>query len=276
MKNPLPPSMADSHARSVAGRFSASAATYERHATVQSAAAERVAALAAALPTPACILEIGCGTGLLTVRLVRLFPDARVWAVDPSPAMIEKTRASVAGAGHVVCVNRRFETLNGAGPFDLAVSNSALHWVIPLDRAFSTASRLVAPGGHLVCSVMLRDTLRELHEARRVAAPAKPVRARLPDEGEVLSSLRRNDFDPAFSAVETVRTEAPSAAALLRGLHEQGLTGGDFSHGEDFLNRSEIRGLTAYYDEKFRTPSGGVFATYEFLCVAAGRKNTLR
>lgn len=38
------------------------------------------------------VLEVGCGTGRLAAELARV---ARVWAVDPSPAMLEVARANV-------------------------------------------------------------------------------------------------------------------------------------------------------------------------------------
>jgi SAM-dependent methyltransferase len=42
------------------------------------------------------VLEIGCGTGLLTKRLVEA--GHRMIATDASPAMLERTRDAVAGA----------------------------------------------------------------------------------------------------------------------------------------------------------------------------------
>src|SRR5262245_24505996 len=49
-------------------------------------------------PSPATLLEIGCGTGEDAVMLARR--GHRVIACDPAPAMIEMARAKVAAAGN--------------------------------------------------------------------------------------------------------------------------------------------------------------------------------
>jgi SAM-dependent methyltransferase len=63
------------------------------------ASAERAAPLAAAcdrLETePRRILEMGTGTGTGALMLARRFPDAEIWAVDLSEAMIRQAQAKV-------------------------------------------------------------------------------------------------------------------------------------------------------------------------------------
>ncbi|MCK4721557.1 class I SAM-dependent methyltransferase [bacterium] len=46
-------------------------------------------------PVPGRILDIGCGTGLLTCQILELFPDAHVTAIDGSIAMLEEARANL-------------------------------------------------------------------------------------------------------------------------------------------------------------------------------------
>lgn len=101
-------------------------------------------ATTAGLRTGAAVLEIGCGTGQLTQRLVAC--GFTVTAIDIGPSMIETARERVPGA--------RFQTVSfealdaAAGSFDLVISGAAFHWIDPEVR-FAKAARLLRPGGWL-------------------------------------------------------------------------------------------------------------------------------
>ena len=89
--------------RTVAARFSAAAPTYDASAVIQCAVAERLGAMLAGNETVDRILEIGCGTGLLTTCLCRLFPGARIDALDMAAGMVAQCRARLAGAAGLSC-----------------------------------------------------------------------------------------------------------------------------------------------------------------------------
>ncbi|NQT94403.1 MAG: methyltransferase type 11, partial [Lentisphaerae bacterium] len=74
-------SLPEPHAN-IAARFTAAAPTYEQHAEVQTRAADEVMRLLENISLPQRILELGCGTGILTRRLVAAFPDAEFTALD--------------------------------------------------------------------------------------------------------------------------------------------------------------------------------------------------
>ncbi|WP_349270555.1 2-methoxy-6-polyprenyl-1,4-benzoquinol methylase, mitochondrial [Mycolicibacterium parafortuitum] len=97
------------------------------------------------------VLEIGCGTGNVTLRAVRAAPAARITAVDPDPRALGRARRKV-GAGRV-----RFETAYAQrlpfpdASFDRVVSSLMLHH---LDEdvkagALAEARRVLKPGGLL-------------------------------------------------------------------------------------------------------------------------------
>lgn len=98
---------------------------------------------------PARVLELGCGTGNLSLRLATRYPAADLTLVDASPEMIAATRARLEEAGREArLVEARFEDLRlEPGAFDLAVSSISLHHVpdkAPLYRALHAA---LSPGG---------------------------------------------------------------------------------------------------------------------------------
>jgi malonyl-CoA O-methyltransferase len=247
------------HQRSVCGRFDAAAATYEAGATIQERVAERLLNL---LPPPESvrrILEVGCGTGLLTRRLAVRYPDAVLDALDHSIRMIDVARRWPGRVAWHVGDIMRFET---DARFDLAASNCALHWIQPLGAVFATLSTLLAPDGRLVFSIMLDGTLGELHESRLRAVPSKPPLGRLPTLVEVRHAVAAAGCRIEHCREEVIHEEYPSAAALLRHIHDLGLTGGTFSRAVTPLNRLELERLTSDYDRHHRTGTGSVIASY--------------
>lgn len=181
----------------VADCFSAAAATYDSAAQAQAVAADRLVELVAELPLPArpTVLEVGCGTGLLTRRLLpRLGGD---WMVtDLSPAMVDAAAAAVGRD------RARFRVMDGERPdtmlglFDLIVSNLAVQWFLDLGRAVNRLRARLAPGGTLVFSTLGRGSFANwidaharlgLHPGTPTYPDAAALRALLPGSARVLT-----------------------------------------------------------------------------------------
>jgi tRNA (cmo5U34)-methyltransferase len=97
------------------------------------------------------VLELGCGTGTLTERLLGEFPHAQVTAVDLSPRMIELARRKTYRFRRRVTFRvEQLTDLDLEGPYDAVVSALAIHHLA--DRAKGTLFRRVArwlpPGGY--------------------------------------------------------------------------------------------------------------------------------
>lgn len=99
------------------------------------------------------VLELGCGTGNLSLRLTERYPRASITFVDASPEMVELTRARIADAHPDVAergrfVVSRFEELEvEPESVDLATSAISLHHVVDKGALFGAVRRMIAPGG---------------------------------------------------------------------------------------------------------------------------------
>lgn len=71
------------------------------------------------------ILDLGCGTGELTLRMVNHFAHGRAVGIDNSQAMLDRT--PVDPRLQFRC--ERIENLTAFEPYDLIFSNAALQWV---------------------------------------------------------------------------------------------------------------------------------------------------
>lgn len=104
------------------------------------------------------VLEVGAGTGLVTVDLARAADT--VLATDYSAAMVASLEARVRDAGvtNVRCeqadlYDLRFEPAT----FDAVVAANVLHLVPDLPRALAALGRMVKPGGRLVAPTYCHD-----------------------------------------------------------------------------------------------------------------------
>lgn len=89
------------------------------------------------------ILDLGCGDGVLTEKLVQM--GASVVGVDASEAQVQAAiarglDARVADGHH----------LSFFAEFDAVFSNAALHWLLDPDAAIASIKRALRPGGRLV------------------------------------------------------------------------------------------------------------------------------
>jgi SAM-dependent methyltransferase len=89
------------------------------------------------------ILDLGCGDGLLTEKIVAA--GAEVVAVDAAPDMVRA--ASARGIDARVMPG---QDLGFAGEFDAVFSNAALHWMHPPDAVLAGVRRALKLGGRFV------------------------------------------------------------------------------------------------------------------------------
>jgi SAM-dependent methyltransferase len=98
------------------------------------------------VPTSARILEIGCGTGQLTVPIARR--GYEITAVELGGDLARVARRNLAPYANARVLQADFETWTPPAPFDLVVAATSFHWLSPDHRASLAASAL-RPGGTL-------------------------------------------------------------------------------------------------------------------------------
>jgi ubiquinone/menaquinone biosynthesis C-methylase UbiE len=124
---------------------------------------EMIARLLDYLPdNPWRVLELGCGTGNLSLQLVKAFPRAELTLVDASSEMIALVRSRVDGslsgsASSVSYIQARFEDLDlPVQSFDLVVSSISLHHVADKGSLYARIRSLMSPRGRFCFADQIR------------------------------------------------------------------------------------------------------------------------
>src|SRR5215210_1073617 len=108
------------------------------------------------LPAGAQILDAGCGTGLLTLAMLRALPrPAAITALDLSAPSLLKARRAVAATQPRRPSQVRFMQGNllalpfAAESFDFIATSGALEYV-PLDEGLGELARVLRSGGYIL------------------------------------------------------------------------------------------------------------------------------
>lgn len=104
------------------------------------------------------ILDVGCGDGRLTRRIVER--GAVVLGIDNSPEMIAAAR----GKG-VDAILMGAEDIPFSAEFDAGFFNATLHWVLEKERAARAIFRALKAGGRFAGEMGGEGNLRKLREA---------------------------------------------------------------------------------------------------------------
>ena len=163
-----------------------------------------------------CVLDIGCGTGRLTERLLERLPRGHVIAIDLSPNMLNAARGHLAARlpQGVSFARADALALPIASRADAAFSTATFHWVLDHAALFRSVLAALKPGGRLVAQCGGGPNLQRLHD-RCAAVGQRPEFAayfsdwRDPWEFADAETTARRLADAGFTEITTSLEAAP-------------------------------------------------------------------
>jgi trans-aconitate 2-methyltransferase len=111
------------------------------------------------------VLDVGCGSGLVTAKLAERVPAGRVVAIDMSVNMLATARDYLqpfATGVHYVLADAASLPFNGAA--DAIFSTATFHWVLDHEALFSSLFQALRPGGRLVAQCGGGPNIERLHD----------------------------------------------------------------------------------------------------------------
>jgi SAM-dependent methyltransferase len=163
------------------------------------------------------ILDVGCGDGALTHRIVDR--GAEVVGVDDSPELVAAAQAIGLDVHLLHAADMTFD-----GEFDAVFSNAALHWMLDRDRVARAVFRALKPGGRFAGEMGGEGNLQRLREsldAELIARGYPPPLSQsnwYPSVEEFVEVYER----PGFTAIDARLIERPTP--LPSGIAEWVLT----------------------------------------------------
>jgi tRNA (cmo5U34)-methyltransferase len=175
-------------------------------ATVDAPLAMALVAEAAAVTTPHArhILDVGCGAGNYTLKLLEFLPNLDATLIDLSQPMLDRARERVgrATAGHITTMQADIrEAELPDGEFDIVLAAAVLHHLRTDQEwrdVFSTFHRILRPGGSVWAFDLVDSS---------IPAVGRLLRRRY---GEYLTRLKDESYrDHVFAYVEKEDTPRP-------------------------------------------------------------------
>lgn len=206
------------------------------------------------------ILDLGCGDGALTVKLVE--SGANVTGVDGSAEMIEA--AKVLGLNAHVADG---QALTFEAEFDAVFSNAALHWMADIDGVIAGVWRALKPGGRFVAEFGGFGNIAAVRTAVRAAHEIVTGKV-MPDDGKVFPSPtfyagRLTAAGFAVKSIEIIDRPTPLPMGVRGWYHTFG--GRYFQDLTAAETEAVIDKAEALLAPEFRDENGNWFADYKRL-----------
>jgi malonyl-CoA O-methyltransferase len=151
----------------IGNTFNKHAAEYEQAAKIQHEIGQRLFNRLLYLKIkPRHILDLGCGPGIFSDQLKKLYPKAQIIGVDIALAMLLEARKKQRWRHRWSLINGDMTVLPFAtGLFDLVFANQTIHWSQPLNLVVRELNRVMNNQGCLMFSTLGPDTFKELKQA---------------------------------------------------------------------------------------------------------------
>ena len=140
-------------------QFDKAAKTYNSFATIQAISADKLVNGIAPC-NPKTVLDIGCGTGLLTKTIASQYPTAIIDAIDVSSNMINELASQKIPNVNTSCSDFNQKTLSKK--YDMIVSNAAIHWM-DVDLSLKQIANYLSPNGTCYIAIFGSKTSFELN-----------------------------------------------------------------------------------------------------------------
>jgi len=201
------------------------------------------------------ILELGCGTGILTELLCSKYPQANITAIDISKKMIEQCKKRC-NCRNISLLTASAEEFQPNKNFDLIVSSNSFHWFLDKETVSKNIRQSLVPGGKFAIAMGIRGIFSELHTIYE-EIKGNPL-AHLWNEKECREKFSQLSLPMETVIFDSFQMEEPTPWEVLRSIHGIGAVPRGFSQS---LSIGELKKLVRKYSQSHKSKNG-VSVTY--------------
>ncbi len=203
------------------------------------------------LPRKGALLEVGCGTGILSELLIKEFPEREIVLTDLNQEILDICKTNLEKAGllsdkisfKVLEVNNTMEVVPDSNA--MVISNFVPHWFKDTSIGLERLADTIVYGGLLLCSFPGKNSFPEWYE--KCLELGLPFTSNtLPDTEEVVIKLSMSSVQVDYHENELTQ-QFDKAIDFFNHLKEIGI---DVSNNDKHLTPKQLKLLTDYWDEK--------------------------
>jgi len=259
----------------IKNNFSKSASTYDNFAQVQKIMASEIKnILLKQKHVFENVLEIGCGTGILSKLLTGSLKPEKLFLNDISPEMIEITKNKLKYKTiKPDFIEGNFEKIEINKFFDGIFSSAVFQWFENIDSSFKKINSILSKNGILAFSIFIDGTFYELDNSfkktyEELDLPYKRNILKFKTEDELKESLKACGFELKECKITSYVLHFKTPEEFLRSIHKIGAVTPDKK-----VKYTVMKKMFNNYSKNFTDKNGLIPATYRVLyCLSEAKK----
>lgn len=186
------------------------------------------------------ILDVGCGSGASTVHLAKMLPEARLWGLDISPAMLAAARQSAGDTDRIRFIEGDAGDLAAAftQPFDAIIYTACIFLVPDFGASLAQAKALLSPQGVVGCSFM--DGVYDGEGRNALALADQRLNLGLSTKRPVTLESFLEKFAATFTRVKSWHEDLAATPAFIREFFSVPAMSAGLFPGKPYPQRAEL------------------------------------
>lgn len=232
--------------------FDRAASTYNASAVLQQEVASRLLErLDYIRVKPNYVLDLGCGTGVITADILKRYPKAETVALDLAFNMLKKTQKHGKGwlskKPRCVCADAEKLPLKDHS-IDLLISSLMLQWSNDLQVVFNGFQRVMAENGLLMFTTFGPDTLKEIR-ASWAEVDNTPHTSQFTDMHDIGDALLKAGFSDPVMDMEIITMSYDSVRDVMRDIKNIGASNAVQGRSKGLMGKQRLAAFEVAYNQ---------------------------
>ena len=236
--------------------FNKASSIYNENAFLQNEIATRLSEKLKVISVdPETIIDLGSGTGFLSEKTAKIFPDARLVCVDFAQQSLIKNSQKLK-----VCADSNQLPFK-SNSVDFVVSNLMMQWCTDLKTLFNECHRVLKPQGLILFTTFGPETLKELKKSWSIVDSSPHVNEFI-DMHDIGDQMIQSGFQSHIMEMEKLTLTYEKVIDLMRDLKGIGAQSVD-NRSKSLTGKTKFKKMLEMY-ESYRE-NGKIPATYEVI-----------